>query len=194
MPLGMLLLLQGAVAGWCAYRSRVWLDLRGEWVGIPFVLPMALCCLVSAPGAVALFRFQPGWFLHHAVDPRELPWFDTYSFLLSVAVLFMMCGITVLGWLAVRYAVFKLNAPYCLAPSLLMLVLLVIAALVQWRVFITVGSAQQLAQGGGTPLWKHPAGLVPLLVALPGFWAGIKSEHWFKEAPRLSSPGLPPVR
>src|SRR3954471_17784790 len=99
------LLFYAAVGGACCYRSRSWLETRGERVGIPFIIPAASVFVVGAPATIYLFRFHSAFFFHYLWDPTRDPVFDTFSFAISIAMLGVLALATLGGYLAVRKTV-----------------------------------------------------------------------------------------
>lgn len=197
MPLMTLLLLQAALGGWCAYRTRHWLELRSEFVGLPLVPPLAHACVLSAPAGVYALRFHPAWFLHYLTDPSGSSLFDTVSFGASLGLLVTLCLVTLGGFAAVRYAVMRVLAPYCSAPAVGFAVTGVVLFLGFWRRSLHVGTPEQLKAGEAEVLWTHPVGALALVLVLGGLLTGWLCARVFRDdksvAPRTSSPSLPPV-
>jgi len=169
------------MGGLCAYRARLYLESRGEIWGLPFLVALSAAGLVGGPASVFLFRFHGAFFVHYFDNPAAHPEIDTWGFPISVGVLTAMGVATTLGFRAVRYAVEKMHAPYCLAPAAgVALVALIFAGIFWNRVFL-VGDFDQFAAGALRPIWGHMAGALVVLPVCAGVVAAHICGRWFIE-------------
>ena len=82
-----------------------------------FIVPAALVFVVGAPSSIYLFRFHSEFFFHYLWNPARDPVFDTYSFMISVGLMFLLASATLGGWYSIpavkpdnNYALFNLGA------------------------------------------------------------------------------------
>jgi hypothetical protein len=186
MGIVLALLFYSAVGGVCCYRSRAWLEARGERVGIPFIIPSAVVFLVGAPATIYLFRFHSVFFFHYLWDPARDPIFDTYSFIISVGIMALLALATLGGYVAVRKTVALMHPPYCLAPSAGMALLWALLAGIFYRRAFYLGTMEAFDSDTTLPMAGLPlAALVAPFVAalIATFLAG----RLFREEVRATS-------
>ncbi len=199
MGLLLSMLFHAALGGLCCYLARDWLELRGERLGIPLIMPMGATLVVGAPAAVYVFRFHGPFALHYLWDPTREAVFDTYSFPVSVGILALLALATAGGWVAVRRTVDLMHPPYCAAPAAGFVLVGLLLAGIFYRRSGFVTDMAGFAADDGVPLHQSPVGATLVVTVLAGALVALLTARVFRDDPRATVPPgrsttLPPIQ